>query len=321
MSSNEPPLVPLTVDIINKIQAASDLQEFRLEKQLGEGTYGDVTKRTHLQTGVPVALKRILTQSEEDGLPATALREISIMRKMDHENVIKLLTVLPGNDRSLMLVCECMEFNLSHLIKAQNTPGLPIGIVRNLAQQLLRGIVAVHQKRVLHRDLKPQNILLDRSFNLKIGDFGLARTCGVPVPGYTTDVVTRWYRPPELLLGDTQYTPAVDLWSIGCILVEMICGRAVFPADEEDKQLEKVVSTLGKPTLDEWPEWVTLPNAEKLHDQHFPRRSVGEFVPKLREFPEALDLVDRLLAYNPKTRLTATAALQHAFFRAGLRMD
>jgi serine/threonine protein kinase len=299
---------------VNELVAARGIDEFQLEHELGKGTYGVVTRAVHKPTDVPVALKTILVESSNDGIPATAIREVCILRKFHHDNIVRLYTVLPGEDRSLTLVCECLDFDLSKLIKIQQPPGLPLDVVRTLTQQMLRGIHEVHQKRVLHRDLKPQNILLDRQLNLKLADFGLARTCDVPVPNYTTEVITRWYRPLEILLGETHYTPAVDLWSVGCIMVEMITGTPLFPGDE-DTQLEKVVSIYGTPTIEEWPDWIHLPNAHRIRHRHVPRRSIGELVPRLLQHPLALELIERLLDYNPKTRLTAAAALQHRYFQ------
>eukprot|EP00418_Pyrodinium_bahamense_P047224 CAMPEP_0179174714 /NCGR_PEP_ID=MMETSP0796-20121207/86267_1 /TAXON_ID=73915 /ORGANISM="Pyrodinium bahamense, Strain pbaha01" /LENGTH=303 /DNA_ID=CAMNT_0020878023 /DNA_START=104 /DNA_END=1016 /DNA_ORIENTATION=+ len=265
---------------------------------LGEGTYGKVYKALHNRTGKCVAMKKMKLDSEEEGVPSTAIREIALLKELPHENVVKLLDVFCSTNK-LTLVFEFVENDLKKYMKSLGRQLSPPSI-KTLAFQLCRGIEFCHANRILHRDLKPQNLLIDSRLRLKIADFGLARAYTVPVPKYTHEVVTVWYRAPEILLGSALYSVPVDLWSVGCVFGEMATGTPLFAGDSEIDTIFKGLSDLPefKPTFPKWAAkgWENIRNT---------KAQVG---------PEGIDLLERLMTYDPKKRLSARRALQHAYF-------
>ena len=215
--------------------------------KLGEGTYG-VVYRAKDQKGQEIyALKKIRLQAEEEGIPSTAIREISLLKELNHVNIVKLYEVL-HSPKKLTLVFEYVEQDLKKIIDAANGKGLEMNLVKSFLYQLLRGVDYIHKNKVLHRDLKPQNLLINKDNIMKIGDFGLARGYGIPVKNYTHEVVTLWYRPPDVLLGNKTYGTTVDMWSIGCIFAEMVTGKPLFPGNSETDQLKKIFLIMGTPT-------------------------------------------------------------------------
>ena len=207
--------------------------------KLGEGTYG-VVYRAKDQKGQEIyALKKIRLQAEEEGIPSTAIREISLLKELNHINIVKLYEVL-HSPKKLTLVFEYVEQDLKKLMDSANGKGLEMKLVKSLLYQLLKGVDYIHKNKVLHRDLKPQNLLISKDNIVKIGDFGLARGYGIPVKNYTHEVVTLWYRPPDVLLGNKTYGTTVDMWSIGCIFAEMVSGKPLFPGNSESDQLKKI---------------------------------------------------------------------------------
>ncbi|KAG0312271.1 Cyclin-dependent kinase 3 [Linnemannia gamsii] len=279
----------------------------KLEK-IGEGTYGVVYKATHRPTGRVVAMKKIRLENEDEGVPSTAIREISLLKELKHNHVVQLLDVV-HEENKLFLVFEFLELDLKKYMdtrpNTQNT-GLPMEQVR-----LIQGVEFCHQRRILHRDLKPQNLLIDEHRNLKLADFGLARAFGIPLRTYTHEVITLWYRAPEILMGSRHYSTAVDMWSIGCIFAEMITKRPLFPGDSEIDEMFKIFKILGTPNETVWPGVSSL----KDWNPEFPkwqRKDLRTLVPGLNE--EGLDLLEQLIDYNPARRISAKRALLHPFF-------
>lgn len=200
---------------------------------LGEGAYGVVYKGINERTKETIALKKIKLETQSEGVPSTTIREISVLREIDHQNVVKLKDVIMCPTK-MYLVFEYLEMDLKKKIDtlgAGNT--FNIKTIKYYMYQLLAGVAACHSRRIIHRDLKPQNILLGSKDELKIADFGLARAFGIPIRPYTKEVVTLWYRAPELLLGATEYSTPVDMWSVGCIFAEIVTKRALFDGDSE----------------------------------------------------------------------------------------
>jgi len=288
----------------------------RLEKKpLGEGTYGEVFKARDTTNGTIVAMKRIKLDQEEEGMPSTAIREISLLKELSHVNVVKLLDVYCSNQttKKLYLVFEFLDLDLKRYVKSQGQ--LPSSTVQIFSYQLLAGTEFCHAHRILHRDLKPQNLLIHpQSLVLKIADFGLARAFAVPIPKYTHEVVTVWYRAPEILLGSQTYSVPVDIWSCGCIIAEMATLQPLFPGDSEIDTIFRIFRKLGTPATDVWPELADLPDFKSTFPKWRPRG--WDNIPRMKEVFKAvgIDLVQSLLHYDPTQRLSARRAMKHQYF-------
>ncbi|EKM76310.1 hypothetical protein AGABI1DRAFT_63359 [Agaricus bisporus var. burnettii JB137-S8] len=280
----------------------------KLEK-VGAGTYGVVYKARDITTDQIVALKKVRLEAEDEGVPSTAIREISLLKELNNDNVVKLLNIVHV-ERKLYLVFEFLDVDLKRYIETSRP--LKVNTVKKLCYQLNKGLLYCHSHRVLHRDLKPQNLLIDKDDNLKLADFGLSRAFGVPLRAYTHEVVTLWYRAPEVLLGSPQYSTALDMWSVGCIFAEMAMqGQPLFPGDSEIDQIFKIFRLLGTPTEAVWPGVASLPNYKPTFPQ-WSRKDVGEAVPQLD--PCGLDLLKQMLTYDSAKRISAKYALKHPYF-------
>ena len=268
---------------------------------------------------------------EAEGVPSTAIREIALLKDLEHPNVVRFVCLttcldlfvtclvhrlydVVHADRSLYLVFEYLNKDLKKLLddNAKITrSGLPKNTVKSYLWQLLQGISHCHAHRVLHRDLKPQNLLIDVKGNIKLADFGLARSISLPIRTYTHEVVTLWYRSPEILLGSPLYGPSIDIWSIGCIFVEMASNHALFPGDSEIDQLFRIFRTLGTPNEHTWDGVSRLPDYKVTFPQ-WQRQDLSKFMP---DCPDGLDLLNKLLTYDPQRRIPAKTALTHRYFK------
>lgn len=278
--------------------------------RIGEGTYGIVYKAKNRETGDIVALKRIRLQSEDEGVPCTAIREISLLKELDHPNIVRLYDVI-HSDKKLTLVFEYLDLDLKKYLD-EHSGFLPLATVKSFLFQLLKGVACCHEHRVLHRDLKPQNLLINRKGELKLADFGLARAFGIPVRSYSHEVVTLWYRAPDVLMGSGKYSTHIDIWSAGCIFAEMLNGRALFPGKDARDQLNRIFRALGTPNEETWPGVSLLPEYKKDFPI-YPAQPLNTLV--FRREEEGLALLGEMLKYNPVTRITAAQALSHPFFQ------
>ncbi|XP_007645558.1 cyclin-dependent kinase 3 isoform X2 [Cricetulus griseus] len=286
------------------------MDSFQKVEKIGEGTYGVVYKAKNKATGQLVALKKIRLDAETEGVPSTAIREISLLKELKHPNIVKLLDVV-HREKKLYLVFEFLTQDLKKHMDSAPTSELPLHVVKSYLSQLLQGLNFCHCHRVIHRDLKPQNLLINEFGAIKLADFGLARAFGVPMRTYTHEVVTLWYRAPEILLGSKFYSTAVDVWSIGCIFAEMVTGKPLFPGDSEIDQLFRIFRTLGTPSEATWPGVSQLPDFQDSFPR-WTRRGLEEIVPSLG--PEGKDLLLHLLQYDPSQRISAKTALAHPYF-------
>ncbi|TVU25983.1 hypothetical protein EJB05_28507 [Eragrostis curvula] len=281
--------------------------------KIGQGTYSNVYKARDLKTGKFVALKKVRFVSVDPESIRFMAREIIILRKLNHPNIIKLEGIITSSiSQSLYLVFEYMEHDLVGLAA---TPGLKFTEpqIKCLLQQLLSGLDHCHSNGVLHRDMKASNILIDSCGVLKIADFGLAASFDpdsqLPL---TSRVATLWYRPPELLLGTTKYGPSVDMWSTGCILAELFAGKPILPGRTEVEQIHKIFKLCGSPCDDYWKK-LDVPQTGMFKPSCQYRRCLAE---TFKGFPpSALVLLDNLLALEPEARGTAASTLQSDFFR------
>eukprot|EP00824_Muranothrix_gubernata_P019246 TRINITY_DN38838_c0_g1_i1.p1 TRINITY_DN38838_c0_g1~~TRINITY_DN38838_c0_g1_i1.p1 ORF type:complete len:322 (-),score=80.93 TRINITY_DN38838_c0_g1_i1:82-990(-) len=283
----------------------------RIEK-IGEGTYGVVYKARDRETQEIIALKKIRLEAEDEGVPSTAIREISLLKELQHANIVRLIDVI-HSDNKLYLVFEFLEFDLKRYMDeiCQQGKGLPMPLVKSYLYQMLLGLAFCHTHRVFHRDLKPQNLLIDRRGFIKLADFGLSRAFGIPVRTYTHEVVTLWYRAPELLLGTRHYSTPIDMWSVGCIFAEMVSRHPLFPGDSEIDSLFHIFRLLGTPNERTWPGVSQLPDFKSFFP-NWPASDLSKVVSDLD--PVGLDLLKQMLVYEPRHRISAKAALNHPWF-------
>ncbi|OZJ03995.1 Cyclin-dependent kinase 3 [Bifiguratus adelaidae] len=285
------------------------LEKFQKMEKLGEGTYGVVYKAKDKITGEIVALKKIRLEAEQEGIPSTAMREISLLRELKHENIVRLLDII-NNESKLYLVFEYLDLDLKRYMDQAGAEGMTPLHIKAFMSQLLVGVRYCHSHRIMHRDLKPQNLLIDREGRLVIADLGLARAFGVPMRVYTHEVVTLWYRSPEVLLGGP-YSTGMDMWSIGCIFAEMTLLKPLFPGDSEIDELFRIFRMLGTPNDDVWP-GVTNYQDYKASFPNWKPYTLDKAMPHLT--PASLDLLKQFLVYDPAQRISAKRALNHSYF-------
>ncbi len=292
------------------------MEHYEKLERIGEGTYSKVYKGVHRHSGQMVALKEIDLNPEE-GAPATALREIAFMKELSHQNIVKLFDVI-HTEKQLILVFEHLECDLKHFLDSRGMIGgrLTVLEIKSFLYQILQGIKFCHENRILHRDLKPQNILVEpRKGLVKLADFGLARGFGIPVSAFSSEVVTLWYRAPDVLLGSTNYTTSIDMWSIGCMMVELYTGKPVFPGRDHQDQLRWIFKTIGSPTPDVWPYFLTSGNPLPDWATKLPSYPVQNLAIHFQFIePAGIDLLVRLLDYRPSYRISAENALNHPYF-------
>ncbi|CAE6502695.1 unnamed protein product, partial [Rhizoctonia solani] len=325
-----------------KFVGTSQLRDYAIMEKLGEGTFGEVHKATHTVTRKIVALKRILMHNEKEGLPVTALREIKILKMLNHPSVVPVCDmVVEASTRdkkgSIYMVFPYMDHDLAGLLENPAVKFSPSQI-KLYMRQLLEGTEYLHRNKILHRDLKAANLLINNSGSLQIADFGLARPYSSSNPGwdprvpevrwdttkggperggggarYTNCVVTRWYRPPELLMGEAHYGCAIDMWGVGCIMGEMWTRRPILCGSSDADQLDKIWNLCGTPDETTWPGWRDLPSVPPIELKLANR--VKAFFREGTSMDEAgIELVDRLLTLNPAKRITAFEALDHDWF-------
>lgn len=299
------------------------LESYEKIEKIGEGTYGKVYKARDKSTNKFVALKKTRLEIQEEGIPSTALREVSLLQMLSESNhIVKLLSVEHVDEVGkpiLYLVFEYMTTDLKRWMdKNGRGPNYPLSkeIVKSMTYQLIKGVAHCHKHGVMHRDLKPQNLLVEDNPSvphlscLKVADLGLGRAFSIPIKSYTHEIVTLWYRAPEVLLGVTHYGLGVDIWSIGCIFAELTSKTPLFSGDSEIQQLLQIFKILGTPTEEMWP------GVGRLRDWHeFPRWKPQDFA---KTFPNiennGLDLLRRMLTFDPAKRISAKEALTHPYF-------
>eukprot|EP00055_Hartaetosiga_balthica_P001115 m.138114 g.138114 ORF g.138114 m.138114 type:complete len:293 (+) comp13233_c0_seq1:58-936(+) len=286
------------------------MDRYKKIEKIGEGTYGTVYKAILIEENKLVALKKIKLEDENEGVPSTAIREISLLKELQHPNVVSLLEVI-HSESDLHLVFEFLDHDLKQYID-KTKDMLSQERVKSFMYQLLLGLEFCHTHRILHRDLKPQNLLIAADGTIKLADFGLARAFGIPVRAYTHEVITLWYRAPEILLGAKQYACPVDIWSIGTIFAEMVTKRPLFPGDSEIDQLYRIFRELGTPTERIWPGISHL----KDYNAQFPQWKRKDLESVIPLDPTGIDLLKKMLIYNPSKRISASTALKHVYFRS-----
>ena len=312
-----------------RFHGCSRIQDYEYMCKLGEGTFGEVSKARSKKTGQVVALKKILMHNEKDGFPITAIREIKLLKQLDHVNVLKLEEMAverPKNaakKTSMFMVTPYMDHDLSGLLENPSVRFTEPQI-KCYMKQLLEGCRYLHENRILHRDMKAANLLINNRGILQIADFGLARPYDdePPKPGqgggdatreYTTLVVTRWYRPPELLLQLRKYTTAIDMWGVGCVFGEMFKGKPILAGNSDLDQSQIIFDLVGSPNDESMPGWQHLPGIEGGAVTFIERR--GQLRNIFKDQSDlAISLLSELLKLDWRKRLNAIDALEHPYF-------
>ncbi|KAJ3119903.1 Cyclin-dependent kinase 20 [Nowakowskiella sp. JEL0407] len=279
------------------------MDRYNIQQKVGEGAHGVVLKAKFIETGETVALKKIpLRKLEDDGIPNTILREIKALQELKHENIVKLREVFPSGC-SFVLVFEYMPTDLAEILRTA-TKQLTESQVKAYVLMILKGVAYCHENHIMHRDLKPANLLISPSGILKLGDFGLARVYsgskGNEGRPYSHQVATRWYRAPELLYGSRSYDEGVDNWAVGCIFGELLNHCPLFPGQNDIDQLYCVISILGTPTKETWPDLETLPDYNKIQFSPTPPVPIENICPDAS--PNAVELLKKFLVYDSSKR-------------------
>ena len=287
--------------------------------KINEGTFGVIYKAKDVQSEKIVALKKLKINPEIEGTPSTAIREIALLKELKHPNIIHLLDVI-HTSKKLSLIFEYCETDLKkkedeYLNKKEK---LPKDLVKKYFKGLLQGIAYLHKKKIIHRDLKPQNILITEKDEVKISDFGLARGTGVPIQAYTNEVVSLWYRAPDILLGSKMYDNSIDLWSAGCIFGEMLLGKSLFEGKNDAEQCVEIFKIIGTPDennfpwLKESPEWNAGISGEGF--VKYNKKSFKEAFPEIND-ENAYDILEKILVFDPDKRILAEKLLEHPYFK------
>ncbi|KAL1450630.1 hypothetical protein WDU94_002972 [Cyamophila willieti] len=292
-------------------QSSTNRRTKRFSAFGGDSPFGKADayiKLDQLGEGIVVALKEIRLQ-EEEGAPFTAIREASLLKELKHTNIVTLHDIVHTRS-TLTFVFEYVHTDLSQYME-RHSGGLDHQNVRLFMFQLLRGLSYCHRRRILHRDVKPQNLLISEIGELKLADFGLARKNHQPL----IPTLTLWYRPPDVLLGSTDYSTSLDMWGVGCILIEMVTGLPTFPGVREVyDQLDKIFKILGTPTEEYWEGVSLLPGYHAHQNNMYAGKKLGLTFPRLYDIAEGESLASALLQLDPVNRIGADDALQHNYF-------
>lgn len=287
---------------------------FEVADKLGEGSYGKVYKVLDKLRGHWVALKKVKFHGDRhQGIPQSSLRELAILKEVNHENIIKLYDIIQSTDNTfeLFLVFEVSDMDLRKYIHV-NGYALAKPKVKSIMKELIKGVDYLHSNRIIHRDLKPENILLSKAGDqIKIADFGLSRTIHNPLRPYSREILSLWYRSPELCMGYKHYSIGVDTWAIGCIFYELVSGHPLFKAKSDTDMLFKIFELFGTPTPESW-DWIFKLTGFNASFPVFKAKGLKSLLPNLEA--DALDLMSKLLELNPLTRLTCAEALGHPYF-------
>lgn len=293
---------------IEKKKKKKKMQYEKIQK-IGQGTYGTVYKARIAGTTTIVALKE-MSFDRLEGVSCTTIREIAVLKHVKHDNIVSLESVFHSS-KKITLVFEYCACDLRRFIKRKNY-SLSMAEVKSFSYQLLDAVNYLHSKSIIHRDIKPQNIFLTHKGVLKLGDFGLSCITNLPHEKLSLDVVTQWYRAPEILLKDDEYEKASDIWSIGCVIVEIITGKPLFPAQTDEDQINSIFDLVGTPDIWKWDKAFLLKGYPKGCRKRF-GKGIKTILPKDCN-EKLINLIEKLLSLDPVKRITARDAINHKYF-------
>lgn len=289
-------------------------KKYEILERKGKGAYGIVWKAIERKTKKVVALKKVFDAFHNDTDAQRTFREIMLLQELEHDNIVKLVNVIKAeNNKDIYLVFEYMEIDLHHVNRSNILQDIHKVFI---VYQICKCLKYLHSGEIVHRDLKPANILIDAECNVKVADFGLARSIRSfdddSAPVMTDYVATRWYRAPEIVLGSCEYSKAVDMWSVGCILGELIVGKAIFPGKSTINQVELIIKLLGKPSEEELRQINSSADFSIIDSMNAKKKySFSQFFKGSSK--EGLDFLKKTLCYDPRRRLTAEQALKHPY--------
>lgn len=302
-----------------RVQGCNSLAHYEILERIHEGTYGEVYKAKDIDTQKMKAVKRIKKETNfgVNGISVVFLREISLLRSINHPNIVKIEEIVTSEsekEASIYIIMEYIPHELRYLNKHL---GIKFSIpqIKCIIYQLLCGLAELHKRYIIHRDMKTSNILYDHNGFIKICDFGLARHYHEEPKDYSGNVVTLWYRSPELLFGTSKYSCEIDIWSLGIIMAELMLNDVPFKGDSEIAMIDKIIKAFGTPDKFEWPEFQEILRKRNLFLQA--RKSDNILFNKLKEIglsEDGLDLLKKMLSYNPKIRISADDAKKHSWF-------
>eukprot|EP00212_Chloropicon_laureae_P003839 CAMPEP_0197489098 /NCGR_PEP_ID=MMETSP1311-20131121/3962_1 /TAXON_ID=464262 /ORGANISM="Genus nov. species nov., Strain RCC856" /LENGTH=396 /DNA_ID=CAMNT_0043033347 /DNA_START=33 /DNA_END=1226 /DNA_ORIENTATION=+ len=322
-------LTGLTLKPVGAASGSRSMEDcYDMVGQVGEGMYGQVYKMREKAGGKELcALKKVRMDNEKEGFPITAIREIKILadvsRRKDNQNIVRLKEIVTskanvGNDNKgdIYMVFEYMEHDLAG-IRENKQCHFNIDTIKVVVYQIICGLLHCHRSSILHRDLKCSNVLVNARGDVKLADFGLARKTG-DKRRLTPKVITLWYRPLELLLGNQEYDTEVDMWSVGCILAELLLEKPLLPGKDEPDQAYRILQMFGIPTEASWPGVSRLKMYKaytegKMFKENYLESHMMKYS-KHTITPHCMDLLKKLLTLNPKERLDAYNAKMHPFF-------
>ncbi len=299
------------------VEGCNSIDNYERLNYIHEGVYGQVFRARDRITGEIFAIKKAKLTKEKEGFPITSIREINLLLGMKHPNIVNVKEVVTGSSLDhIFVVMEYVEHELKDMME-HTKYNFSTAEIKCLLKQLLQAIEYFQNHNIMHRDLKTSNLLYSNNGMLKVCDFGLARKFLGTKRSYTPVVVTLWYRAPEVLLGCDTYTPAIDIWSVGCIFAEIVLKEPLLRAQTEIEMIDVIFKTLGNPTSTTWPGWKELKYAKNLQPKNYTGSKLREIFKTSCLNENGLDLLSRMLYYDPVKRITATEALKHPWFKEG----